>query len=802
MLVADVVSRRLRLAAQLGTTTHKFLSTTDVRSNSKNIPDAELKHFLLLVLAALTFTTNMSAQRDTTLPQIYGKLLAVSPTQITVEEYENDSAVRTREISIVQQTLIDGCTLDSVQLGVNTLVVLSPLKIYPPQAEIVKFDGCVSHIDAMANITAIFNDAIEVTTTAPSVFGQTGTNVSFQVFPETQYISCDGVLLVKNDLLVGDPVYVRSNGTLDNPRAIAIQALNDCSQVASAECTFVSAVDSSMHLLVDNTNDTLTLTLRFDPLMWGVPGDSALPLYNCDGRLLTLDDLRPGMAMQVTYLISPRKGLFLTYALVKENCPVAVVGTITAINGNRLTIASYGQSFDVSVITTTDLQNCQREVITFNDLAVGQTVDGYAIENAGQYDASRLIVLDDCAFAFTASGVVLSAESNSVTIDALDPVTGIMGGTEFTVDDATQFVDCSGLPIRQDAIQIGNTATIYYRISKGARFADMVFVIDPCISNYISGTITSIENDTLSVLLDKGELRSYRTDSASTLVNCRGELITLSPAAIGQRIEGLTSNANDGGLIINATIYTDCLQTALVSGSITFNNDSVITVSTPEGSRDVLRAPYSIISDDSGMMLDWSELVVGRTVCFVVDVSTQMVLRGLVDATCNDHWKPSNDPTMVTGRLRTVENNQLVVSTAAGEMMFAITPATQMMDERRNTLAAKNMTLGSTVRVTSKNHTIERQPIASTVVLLSTTSIDEDVRSESDLAVYPNPAIDVVQFNSAFPFESITITNMLGSIVAELRGTSTLDVSALACGTYVVTAQHGTQRSVKMMVKR
>lgn len=762
-----------------------------------------MKHFLLLVLAALTFTTNMSGQRDTTLLQIYGKLLAVSPTRITVEEYENDSAVSTRDISIVQQTLIDGCTLDSVQLGVNTLVLLSPVKTYPPQAEIVKFDGCVAHVDATAAVTAILNNAVEVTTTAPSPFGQIGTKIVFSVFAETQYFSCDGLLLTKADLQIGDPVYVRSNGPLDNPRAIAIQTLNDCSQITSAECTFISVADSLMFLLVDDTSDTLILTLSSDLMRGiGIPGDSSLPLYSCDGRMLTLDDLRPGVSMSVSYMISPRRGLFFQYAFVKENCPVTVRGTITSINEARVSISSYGQSFEVEIIPETELFDCQREAITFSDLAIGQTVDGYAIDVNGLLEASRLTVLDDCAFAFTTGGVVLRTEPNSVVIEALDPVTGITGGLEFIVDDATQFVDCSGLPVGQDAIQTGNTVITYYRVSNGARIADMMNIVDPCTSNSISGTITFIESDRLTVLLDKGESRSYMADSSSTLVNCRGEVITLSPMAIGQRIEALMNTANDGGTIVQAMIYVDCLESGLVSGTITNVNDSLVTVATSEGSRDVLRAPYSIITNDAGMLFDWSELKVGRLVCLVIDESTQIVLRGLIDASCNDHWKPSNNSAMVVGQLKTVENNKLTVSTAAGEMMFAITPVTQMMDERRNTLGAKNMTPGSSVRIMAKNHTAQRTPIASTVVLLSTTRVNEDDRSASDLVVYPNPATDVVQFNSAVPFESVTITNMLGSSVAELRGTTTLDVSALAAGTYVVTAQRGTQRSVTMMVKR
>jgi hypothetical protein len=766
-----------------------------------------MKRILLVVLWVLTVASGAYAQRDTTVPGllIYGKLLAVSPTQITVEEYDNDSAISTRDISIVQQTVIDGCTLDSVQVGVNTLVVLSPVKTYPMQADLVKFDGCTSHIDATATITTISNSVVEVTTTGPSPFGQIGTNIAFLVFAETQYVSCDGLLLSKADLQLGDPVYVRSNGPLDAPRAIAIQTLNDCSQITSAECTFISVADSLIYLQVDNSSDTLSLIISSE-LMRGVglPGDSTLPLYRCDGSILALDDLRPGMSMSVSYLISPRRGLFLQYALVKENCPVTVNGAITAINGGIVSVAAYGQAYDVAVSAATDLQNCQRQAITFADLVVGQTVDGYAIDNGGLFEATSLTVLDDCAYAFTTGGIVLTTDSTSTTIEAIDPVTGVTGAVKFNVDNATQYVDCSGLPVNQNAYQTGNTIVLYYRVNKGARTADMLIIHDPCTSNYIGGTVSAIDNQKLTVLIDKGELRSYLLDSSSVLVNCRGDIITLSTATIGQRIEALMTSPNDEGTIVKATIYVDCLESRLVSGTITNANDSLVTVATSQGSRDVIRAPYSIITNDAGMLFDWSELAVGRLVCLVVDESTQMVLRGLVDATCNDHWKPSNNSTMVVGLLKTVEDNQLVVSTAAGEMMFAITPVTQMMDERRNTLGATSMTPGSSVRIMAKNHTAERTPIASTVVLLSTTSVDSDEEAAAEIAVYPNPVSDIVTFSSTEPIESITITitSMIGSRIAELRGIATVDMSAVPSGYYIATVQSGTKRFVTKLIKK
>ena len=765
-----------------------------------------MKRIFLLVLSALAIATGVSAQRDTTAPEftIFGKLLAVSPTMLTIEEYANDSAVSTRDVSIVQQTLINGCTIDSVQIGVNTLVFLSPAKIYPPQAEIVNFDGCVAHIDVMAAITAITGESIEVSTTSPSSFGQIGTTIDFQLFAETQYFSCDGIILTKGDLQVGDGIYVRSNGPLDNPRAVAIQTLNDCSQVTSAECSFISVVDSTMFLLVEGTNDTLALRLSADFMRGiGVPGDSSLPLYSCDGSMLQLDDLEPGAQMSVSYLISPRRGLFLQYAFVKDNCPISVNGTITGINGNVVTVVSFGQPIDLTITTETDLQDCQRNLISVDALSVGQAVDAYALMTTnGQYNALRFTVLDDCPFSFTAVGRVLAIDANEVAIEAIDPGTGEYVGIELQIDRATQIIDCSTMPLASSSIQVGNTLIALYRTSKGAKTADMLIVQDPCDPKVIGGFIKQVFDDKVTILIDKGELRSYAVDSSSAFTDCQGQPIAISEANIDQRIEGMVTSSNDGGTILGATIFVNCLQTALVSGPVESCNDSLVTISTTDGPRDVLRAPFSILADDSGMLIEWSALFNGRIVCLVVDASTQQLLRGIVDVACNSHAGPDNNPTMVLGQLTRVANGMLEVATAMGDMKFAITPATQMMDEQRNTLGAESMLPGSPIRIMARNHTSERNPIASTVVLLSTTNVDEEVATSSELAVYPNPAADVVTFSSAIPFETITITNMLGARVAELAATSTLDVSDLPAGTYIVSAQRGAQRVTTMMVKR
>ena len=752
------------------------------------------------IMTILLCVVNVVAQRDTTTPDmtVYGTLVRATATQIDIQELLADGTTRIQEISIVDETQIGGCSLDSVQVGVQALAVLSPLRIYPPRAELVKFDGCTPHIDVQGVVTSVTMSELELVTSQASAFGSQGTTVSFDLSSATQVISCDGYQLVVGDVRVGEPVYVRSNGEIADPSAVTVQVLNDCSQVTSAEVSFIAVVDSTMLFLVDNTADTLTLKIDPNLISTLVPGDSAFPLYACDGSMIALDDLKAGTSMSVTYLVSPRRGLYFQYGMVKDNCPIPLQGVITAIKSPVITITAAGVSTDVTVASSTQLHDCQRQQITFTDLAVGQAITGHAIDEGSTLVAQKLFILDDCPFAFSVGGVITAISSASVMIDAADPITGDVG-VDVSFDARTQVVDCTQLPVDRSSLAVGSTVSVYYRISKGACIADLVMVYDPCVDNTFRGTIQDVTPQVVGVLLDNGDVAKYFFDDSSAIVNCRGEAFRLTSSAAGSRIEGFSTSTGSGGFILSATVYTDCIDVVRVTGTITMVNDSIVAVRTVDGVREALKGPQTLIASEAGTLLDWSELLVGRQVCMAVDATTQLVLRAIVDVTGDGSVRTDGDPTMIIGVLESASGGELTLSTASGTIVFALTPATQMMDEQRNTLGASSMTPGSGVRVMSKGHTTSLTPIAATVVLLSSSSVDEAESSVDDLVVFPNPATSTVSFRSEVPFESIVITTVLGDRVAELRSSASLDVSALAPGAYVVSARRGTEQVVRLL---
>lgn len=760
---------------------------------------------LFLALFCL-FTTSFAAfaQLDTNIrgPIVYGTLVEVKSGIITIKEVLQDGTSIDREIAYNTDTEIAGCSIDSVQRGVLTLAMLENLDVFPPIAQLIKFDGCIVHNDVTAIILAKSNSSIETRSTIESVYGPIGTKITYTFDSQSQIFSCDGQLLQMSDISIGDTVYIRSSGNSQSPYASTIQALNDCVQTSQIYGTLISIEDSAIIVQDDITSDTLRIAIDPKYIMNWIPGDTSflLPIYGCDGSQITKNDLKSGMKVSVSYIISPRRGLFLQYAYLKENCPIHISGVVNSINGDTLAIGIYGQTTTIVLTEETELTNCKREIITKDKLKEGLGVDGLAIEKNGLNIALKLSIIDDCPYSYATGGKIEFINDTAFKIVIKDPVNGgNYAEMELAIDSSTVAVDCMNLPISVNAVIAGSYVNVLYRMNGQKRIADMITVFDPCNTNYISGVIESITGNTIVVKTDRGDIRSANFNDASTIVNCRGEVFTPNSSVIGSRIDGMTTDAGNGGFILNATIYTNCLEYDYVTGTISKASDSLITVMTSGGSKDVyVYENGSMIINEIGQLVDIDDLTFGRKVCLVVDKTNSILLQGIVDITCENGIRNNTDGLMVMGSIQEVSNNELKVVTNNGIMQFAITPATQMMDETRNTLQASSMLPGSEVRIMTKSHNYELKPIASTVVLMSVLSVDEQELPISKLMVYPNPANSVVTFGG-MDYDTITISTMLGQTIAELKNVHTFDASSLVPGSYMVRATKAGNTSVTMM---
>jgi hypothetical protein len=751
-----------------------------------------MKTILIALFVFLTSYCSSFSQLDSnnTSPIIYGTLIEVNTGNLTIKEVLQDGTSIDRVIAYNSDTEIAGCTLDSVQRGVITLAMLTNQDAFPPIAQLIKFDGCIAHVDVMSIILAKTNSTIETKSTTESLFGPAGTAITFTYDAQSQVYSCDGQPLNISDFALGDTVYIRSAGNIQTPYASMIQATNDCIQTSQMEATLIALEDSAIIVQPDNSTDSVRISISTDFLWNWVPGDSSLPFpfYGCDGQLIPPSNVKPRMKVSVSYIISPRRGLFLQYAYLKENCPTHVSGIINAIDGDTISLGIYGQTTRVILTDETELVNCKGEIITKDKIKEGYLVDGLAWEQNGTNFALRLKIIDDCPFSYSADGKIDFINDSTLKLVTRDSIfVGNYAEMELAIDSNTVASDCMNLPINLKAIIAGSYVNVLYRMNGSRRIADMIIVFDPCNSTYISGVIEAVTGNTIVVKTDRGDLRSTEFNQASTIVNCRGEIFTPTSSVIGARFDGMTTDIGNGGFILNATIYTNCVEYDYVSGTISSTSDSLIIVITSNGIRDIYRYSNGIIMNESGQLVDMSELTFGRKVCLVVDKSTSVLLQGIVDITCENGVRDNEDGLMVRGRIEEVSNNVLTVSTNSGIMQFAITKATQMMDELRNTLQPISMSPGSEVRIMTKGHNTELKPIASTVVLMNALSINEPEIPQSQLIVYPNPASSVVSFGS-MDYDTITISNMLGQTVSELNDVNTFDASSLNPGSYIIRA--------------
>ena len=77
--------------------------------------------------------------------------------------------------------------------------------------------------------------------------------------------------------------------------------------------------------------------------------------------------------------------------------------------------------------------------------------------------------------------------------------------------------------------------------------------------------------------------------------------------------------------------------------------------------------------------------------------------------------------------------------------------------------------------------------------LLSTNTFSK----EKLASVYPNPAVNTVNFGSDVKSDSYQVYNIAGQLVADKKATGSLDVSELSKGTYIIVTDSGNARIVK-----
>jgi len=753
---------------------------------------------LSLAVACFILTiVSASAQLDTTRVDLllWGKLVSATPTSIVIDATRADGTTGQASVQVTSATEVGGCTLDSVQPGTYTLVQLNP-SATTSVADFIKFEGCSPTVTFMGRVESTIASGLRITTSQESDLGAAGTSVDVVVSASTSIFTCDGIPLGLAEITPLTEVAVNGVGTAASFSANAIQSFNDCSQTFGAEATFVAYRDSLFIVAITATSDTLEL--KIDLALPGMSADSGLVIYSCDGRMLSVDDLTAGDPLNIVYLGNPRRGNYLYYAQLQRDCPTHVSGTITAVNGDEVSVTSYGTVFTATVTSNTEVKSCTNQESARDDLRVGLTVDATILNAETAPTFNTISILDDCSFAFYIQGTVTSVTDSAIVVSGFG-----RDGSEQTLElvmspAGTLVTNCINEPQPLSLVQPGNTVGGYYSLRQGQSIADLIVVMDPCTIAYIGGTIQGVTATTIDVFSDGPQaVVTLAYNSTTAFSNCAGAAISLDSSLIGKTLFGVYNTASDPALLTSATINVGCPAYGSVEGVVVLATDSSVAVQTAKGLEDYLRSAYVSVYDTLLQPLDWSEVTPGRTVCMTVDEQSRIALRVFVDQTC-DALPNGPRVSKAVGKVVDATETTLWIETRNGISTYLLTDDTRMMTSSESSVTF--VPQGAMVSIMCMDHTPTGMPIAASVVVMDgTTSVDEDEASAtSSIVLAPNPASTTITLAGDAEITRATIIDMQGRTVM-VAASRTLDVSQLPVGTYTVHVATATGMQTAMM---
>ena len=755
---------------------------------------------LSLAVACFILTiVGASAQFDTTRVDLllWGKLVSATPTSIMIDATRADGTTGQASVQVTSATEVGGCTLDSVQPGTYTLVQLNP-SATTSVADFIKFDGCAPTIAFMGRVESTTASGLRITTSQESDLGAAGTSVDVAVSASTSIFTCDGYPLGLAEITPLTEVSVNGVGTVASFSATAIQTFNDCSQTVGAEATFVAYRDSLFIVAITATSDTLEL--KTGRAFSGVPVDSGLVIFSCDGRMLSVDELAAGDPLNIVYLENPRRGNYLQYAQLQRDCPTHVSGMITAVDGDEVSVTSYGTVYTATVTNDTYVKSCTKQESARDDLRVGLTVSATILNEASAPTYSSISILDDCSFAFYIQGTVTSVTDSSIAVSGFGR-DGSEQTLELTSTAGTLVTNCLNEPQPLSLVQPGNTVGAYYSLREGQTIADLIVVMDPCTIAYIGGTIQGVTATSVDLFADGPQaVVTLLYNSATAFSNCAGEAITLDSSMIGKTLFGVYNTASDPALLTSATINVGCPAYGSVEGVVVLATDSSIAVQTTKGLEDYLRSAYVSVYDTLLQPLDWSEVTAGRTVCMTVDEQARIALRVFVDQTC-DGLPNGPRASKAVGKVVDATETTLWIETRNGISTYLLTDDTRMMTSSESSVTF--VPQGAMVSIMCMDHTPTGMPIAATVVVMDgTTSVDEDESSATSLAVSPNPVSSTLTIAADDAFTTATIIDMHGRTVLT-SASRTINVASLPVGAYtvVVSTPRGVRSTMLQVVR-
>lgn len=127
------------------------------------------------------------------------------------------------------------------------------------------------------------------------------------------------------------------------------------------------------------------------------------------------------------------------------------------------------------------------------------------------------------------------------------------------------------------------------------------------------------------------------------------------------------------------------------------------------------------------------------------------------------------------------------ITTASGQLTLILTPTV--------TVPAAHIQVRTTTTTDFGASSVEN-------VFLFTWKVDPSTLStktfiNNNVAIYPNPAQDIITFGSQVITKTYKVLNLNGAVIKETAATGTLNVSDLANGTYIIMTDMGSAKLLK-----
>jgi RNase P/RNase MRP subunit p29 len=441
---------------------------------------------------------------------------------------------------------------------------------------------------------------------------------------------------------------------------------------------------------------------------------------------------------------------------------------------------------------------CVGEPRKWTDIRSGDTVQVLVtLYPDGRADLGGVTILSDCPTDPTfgrlegIGGLLVAATSDSIVVRT-------ERGRDVTVAlRPTTFIgDCSGRPQELSAIAIGSNILVSGRRINGTLTATYIIDLTSCTVITTSAVIEAGEAQSLTIRTESGRSTTVAVNDESRITDCSGRQRSPLDPRLRERLARVVLDVSTTPATVRTIdVEIDCPAIVYASGTIAAITPESVRIDTM-GLDVVLERSSVFFTDLDGNVVAWDDLAVGQAVCvqytFIPGVGSPLRAIVLVGVSCNG--EPGAVPLVASGIVIANDGDRMMVRSNGSDLEFALTGSTNV--DGAATIGA--VIEGSSVRVTSNERLRSLQPVASLIEVRGTTSVVDDVISEGDPHVWPNPASERITI-AASDVITTTLLDVNGRALLT-SNMSTMDVSTIPAGLYIVRSLRSSGDQITSMV--